>query len=164
MVLDENEEDSRLCTAHHEAGHAVVATVAGARVEELFLAMDLDHADRFGQTTVVWPRKTSIRPKVATMLAGPVAEMIYRGEPLHPGFVAEWKQDWDQAWEIASQLHPSERLRLQFLEQSTKELYHWMNRDSHWAAVAAVADLLLTHDSVEYDELVTEIGFWIERS
>ena len=53
--------------------------------------------------------------KVTSELAGPVAEMIYRGEPLHPALVAEWRHDWGQAWDEAAVVVPGLLLAVELL-------------------------------------------------
>jgi hypothetical protein len=54
---------------------------------------------------------------VQVSLAGPVAEMIHSGDPYHPGLVAEWAADWQEAWNSAVLLYADERQRLAYLEQ-----------------------------------------------
>ena len=94
-------------------------------------------------------------------LAGPVAEMIYSGDPYHPGLVAEWPTDWRQAWEAAMPLHPNERKRLQYLEQTSIQLYHRLKEDDLWAALAALADNLLAHETLEGEQVEEIVGAWL---
>ena len=135
--------------AYHEAGHALLATRVGARIRRVTIEPDRDDGpEREGDTQVEWMRGRWTEQEygersVWVALAGPVAEMIYRGEPYHPGVVAEWAADWQQAWDAASPLatHPQQRLR--YLEQTTRHLYRLLNREDFWAALAAIADELL---------------------
>ncbi|MFO0883859.1 MAG: hypothetical protein U0894_06695 [Pirellulales bacterium] len=88
---------------------------------------DEDLAARFGDAQIAWRRgkddaKTFSGKLILVALAGPVAEMIYQGELLHPGFVGEWSQDWRMAFEAAETHHRDERKRLAFLEQATSRL------------------------------------------
>jgi hypothetical protein len=99
-------------TAYHEAGHVFMAIYLGARVRSVTIEPDRDDGpDRFGDAQVEWdlahftPREV-YEKSVLVALAGPVAEMIHRGEPYHPGFVAEWAADWREAWEAAAGLVP----------------------------------------------------------
>ena len=94
-------------------------------------------------------------------LAGPVAEMIHSGEPYHPGFVAEWAADWKLAWEAATSLISSERKRLAYLEQTTARLYRLLEREDHWAALAAIVDNLLAHETLEAEEVEDIVGQWL---
>lgn len=154
-------------TAYHEAGHAFVAIQAGARVRSLTIVPDNDDGpERYGDTQVEWPlhefsRRDLAAKAVLVALAGPVAEMIHRGEPYHPGFVPEWVGDWQEAWQQASTLFPNERKRLAYLEKRTSELYHVLNRDDHWAAVAAIVDNLLAHERLEGDEVLEIVQAWM---
>lgn len=150
--------------AYHEAGHALVAHVLGGRVKQVTIEPDNDDGpERTGDTQIRWRNVTDEREfaqnVVQVCLAGPVAEMIYSGDPYHPGVVPEWAADWQDAWDAARPLFPEERKRLQYLEEVSIALYHRMNRDDFWAALAAIADHLLAHETLEaaeFRELVTE--------
>src|ERR1700730_1769160 len=101
--------------AYHEAGHALMALLLGGEVRLVTIEPDNDDGpDRYGDTQVLWRRagtseKEFAQKAVQVSLAGPVAEMIYSGDPYHPGLVAEWAADWRQAWEAAIPLQPDER-------------------------------------------------------
>ena len=97
-------------TAYHEAGHAFMASYLGGQVHTVTITPDRDDGPRrFGDTEVRWElsqytdrqlRENAVR----VALAGPVAEMLYRQEPYHPGLVGEWAADWRLAWEAAEAL------------------------------------------------------------
>ena len=91
----------------------------------------------------------------------PVAEMIHSGEPYHPGFVAEWAADWSEAWETAATVRANEKLRLVYLEQATVRLYKTMKRDDYWAALAAIVDNLLAHETLEGDQVEEVMAQWL---
>ncbi len=153
--------------AYHEAGHAFMAVYVGARVRSVTLEPEEDDGpERFADIQVEWPLRRfsprELREKsILVALAGPVAEMLYTGEPYHPGFVAEWAADWQAAWEEATPLFADERKRLAFLEQVTAELYQLLDQEQPWAAVAAIADHLLAHDMMEGDEVAEIVQFWM---
>jgi len=90
--------------AYHEAGHALMAVSLGGKVKQVTIEPDNDDGpDRQGDTKVVWRRagisdKEFAKIAVQVSLAGPVAEMIYSGDPYHPGLVAEWAADRREAW------------------------------------------------------------------
>jgi hypothetical protein len=152
--------------AYHEAGHALVALLLGGQVQVVTIGPDSDDGPpRQGDTQVLWRRGMDDRRfaqcSVQVNLAGPVAEMIYSGDPYHPGFVAEWAADWRDAWQAAAILHPGERQRLAYLEQVSVQLYHRLKSDDHWAALAAVADQLLAHDTLEGEEVAEIIAQWL---
>lgn len=153
--------------AYHEAGHALVAHLLGGKVKQITIDPDNDDGpDRFGDTQIRWRRianeKEFSQNVVQVCLAGPVAEMIYSGDPYHPGAVPEWAADWRDAWEAAESLFSNERQRLRYLEQVSVELYHRMKEDDFWAALAAVADHLLAYDTIEADEFDEIVAEWID--
>ena len=153
-------------TAYHEAGHALVATLLGGRVISVTIAPDDDDGPRrFGDTQVAWRRSLSERELrergVQVALGGPVAEMLYTGDPFHPGLVAEWAGDWQSAWELAASLMPDERKRLSYLEDLTRQLHRLLDAEPHWSALAALADNLLAHETLERDEVREIVGEWM---
>ena len=151
-------------TAYHEAGHVFMAVYLGASIRSVTLEPDRDDLpDRFGDAQIEWPLERftdrELQAKcVLVALAGPVAEMIYRGEPYHPGFVPEWAEDWRAAWKRATQLFPSERDRLTYLEQATAQLYQLLRRDDHWATLASIVDHLLAHETLDRGMIEDIIG------
>ncbi|WP_153555836.1 M50 family metallopeptidase [Roseimaritima sediminicola] len=154
-------------TAYHESGHALMASLLGGRVQSVTIEPDDDDGPRrHGDTRILWPlprkRRTHARHEILVLLAGPVAEMIYRGEPLHPGFVPQWADDWQRAWTLAEQIHSAHVRRLRQLEQLTAQLHRSMSDDRCWAALAALADELLAHETLD-EEMVTDVlSVWLE--
>lgn len=155
-------------TAYHEAGHAWMAVLSGARVDVVTIdpAWD-DGPQRFGDTQVAWQlshftERELAEKAVLVALAGPVAEMTYSGDPYHPGFVAEWADDWQNAWQAAAALIPNERLRLRWLEQQVALLREMLDSTHHWAALADIADLLLAHETIGGEEVVQCVRQWCE--
>lgn len=168
--------DDDTLTAYHESGHAVVGFALGASIEQIQLGGfdDEDHLPRrFGECRVKWGRvelsktgpKTDwqLQRELLTMLAGPVAEMIYRGEPVHPALDGPSQGDWAQAWERCREFMPSPQLRTRLLEQLTVALRNALERDTWWAAVAAVADELLAHELLDREQTDETLRFWIQR-
>jgi len=152
-------------TAWHEAGHAFVAVYLGATVDSVSIDPDRDDGpNRFGDTVVRW--KTSAVPgqelagkSILVALAGPVAEMIHRGDPFHPATVAEWSLDWQLAWQAASFVELSkERLRL--LERLTIQLHQTLSQQHHWAAIGAIVDHLLAHEVLEGETVHEIVAAW----
>lgn len=154
-------------TAYHEAGHAFAAVKLGARVRLVTIAPDSDDGpQRFGDTQIEWQHHADLCDKeiaqraVLVALAGPVAEMIYSGEPYHPGFVPEWSSDWQLAWDAAEKVFRDQRLRLAFLEQAIAEMYRLIKEDANWAALAAIVDDLLAHETVEGETVHDIVNTW----
>ncbi|MGC3969724.1 MAG: hypothetical protein QM775_21050 [Pirellulales bacterium] len=153
--------------AFHEVGHALVAHLLGGEVQCVTIKPDRDDGPRReGDTQVLWRRsrmteKEFARTSVQVSLAGPVAEMIYSGEPYHPGLVAEWAADWSEAWQAAALLHSDEKRRLRYLEDTSIELYHRLKSDDYWSALAALADHLLAHETLEAEQVEEIVGEWL---
>ena len=154
-------------SAYHEAGHAFMAIYVGARVRSVTIEPDWDDGpERFADIQVEWPLdqftdRELHEKSVLVALAGPVAEMIHSGEPFHPGFVAEWAADWKLAWEAAAPLIPLDRKRLAYLEQTTAQLYRLLDREDHWAALAAIVDNLLAHETLDGEEVEDIVRQWM---
>ncbi len=153
--------------AYHEAGHALMAVLLGGKVKQVTIEPDDDDGpDRQGDTQVLW-RRSGIsddefaKIAVQVSLAGPVAEMIYSGDPYHPGLVAEWAADWREAWEAATPLHPVGRQRLEYLEQVSIQLYHRLKQDDLWAALASLADNLLAHETLDCEQVDEIMEDWL---
>lgn len=153
--------------AYHEAGHALMAHLLGGEVRAVTIEPDNDDGpERQGDTQVVWRRsrmteKEFAQTAVQVSLAGPVAEMIYSGDPYHPGLVAEWAADWREAWAAAVPLHADERTRLKYLEDVSVQLYHRLKEDGLWAALASLADNLLAHETLEGEQVEEIVGEWL---
>ena len=153
--------------AYHEAGHALLAVLLGGAVRLATIEPYRDDGPvRQGDTQIIWRRmpgddREYAKTGVHVCLAGPVAEMIYSGEPYHPGFVAEWADDWKTAWDLAGALHVDERKRLNYLEEVTARLYRQLEQENVWAALAAIADNLLAHETLEGEQIEEIVRDWL---
>lgn len=158
-----NEEE---ITAWHEAGHAFVAVYLGGFVSSISIDPDADDGPtRFGDVTIHWDRgrfttEQLQKNAVLVALAGPVVEMIHTGDLYHPATVGEWSQDWQLAWN-ASTFIRDQRKRMEFLRQTTIELYETLSQDAHWAAIGALVDHLMAYETVEGETVHEVVAEWI---
>ncbi len=172
-------------TAYHEAGHAVVGYGLGGSVQSIQLGgeADDDLPERFGDCRVAWGQPGEIpdlwQRELMTVLAGPVAEMIYTGEPYHPALYGPWQGDWQTAWEMCSlrvklarqaKGEPRDTVaslvdqaKMRVLESILLQLREHMQKEPIWPAVGAVADELLAHEYLEQEELHDTLDFWFSR-
>ena len=163
-MIRHDDDEEQLRTAYHEAGHCVMAILCGAKASIASITPEEEHLH--GHVEIRWSAGSSIADQLAVVLAGPVAEMIYRSEPLHPGLVPEWSEDWKQAWTLArssSRSSSGSDVRcLAMLEQIVAKLYHTFSQDRYWAAIAAVQDLLLAHEEIDHDQIEYEVKAWLQ--
>lgn len=162
--------DEETLTAYHEAGHAVIGFALGARIESVQLWGEADDflPARFGDCRVNWGRidpnaDFQRQREVLTILAGPVAEMVYTGDRPHPALFGPWQGDWLQANQIADGLVADLPARTHLLEKMIVRLHQVISSDGCWAAIAAVADELAAHDLVEEDRIQDIVGFWLRQ-
>ncbi len=152
-------------TAWHEAGHAFTAVYLGATVDSISIDPDRDDGpNRFGDTVVRWETSAFAVQELAeksilVALAGPVAEMIHRGDPFHPATVAEWSLDWQLAWQAADFVKAATE-RLHVLERLTIQLHQSLSRQRHWAAIGAIVDHLLAHEVLEGETVHEIVAAW----
>ncbi|MCA9009283.1 MAG: hypothetical protein KDB01_06030 [Planctomycetaceae bacterium] len=153
-------------TAFHEAGHVYAAIFVGAKVRSVTIDPENDDGpNRTGDTVVIWDRRRfsqqELMEKCAWVaLAGPVAEMIHSQKPFHPAGIAEWQQDWETAFECCAHVRSIQR-RFAKLEQITIDLYEAFSQDHHWAAIGAVADNLLAHETLDQEMLEEIVEPWM---
>lgn len=160
--------DDETLTAYHESGHAVVAYALGGTVQGMQLGGEADDwlPVRFGECRIQWGRVDAgldwqRKREILAILAGPVAEMVYRDEPFHPAFYGPWKHDWEQAWRTATAIWADEGHRMAALDKIMVELRRQVQVERVWAAIAALADELLTHELLEEECVEDILAFWL---
>lgn len=151
-------------TAFHEAGHAFVAVMVGARVVSVTIEPDQD--ERYGDTEVAWSRERfsgrEFAEKLALVaLAGPVAEMVMTGDRYHPAVLPEWSADWSQAMSAASGLFSDEARQIAFLERMANESHAVLSRDDVWSFIGAIVDELVAHETLEGETVHEIVEQWM---
>lgn len=164
-------DDDETLTAYHEAGHAVVAYALGGTVDSLQLWGEADQwlPERFGDCRIQWGKVDpncdwQRQREILTFLAGPVAEMVYRGEPFHPAFYEPWQDDWKRAWVTCESLAQEPGKRMQLLETLVLQLDGHIRSERCWAAIAAIADELVAHEALEREQVDEILRFWIHAA
>lgn len=159
--------DEETLTAYHESGHAVIAYALGGTVQGMQLGGEADDwlPARFGDCRIQWGRVDpnldwQRKREILTILAGPVVEMVYRGERFHPALYGPWKHDWEQAWQTATPMWADEQRRMGALENIMVELKRKVQLEQIWAAIAALADELVAHEMLEEEDVEDVLGFW----
>ena len=51
--------------------------------------------------------------------------------------------------------------RLSFLERRVVEIYQFLDETRNWAAVAALADELQAHETLEQEEVASVVSVWL---
>lgn len=154
-------------TAWHEAGHAMMAVLCGGMIERVTIEPpDDDWPVRYGDTITRWSGMTArqlAEAEVQVSLAGPVAEMIYSGERMELEHVEEWSGDWATAINAAKSLSNNEFSAKKMLASVSDDLFRTFESENGWAAVSAIADELLAHETIEHETVSEIIAFWQRR-
>lgn len=154
-------------TAYHEAGHAFFAIYLGGRIRSVSLDPDQDGGPyRLGDTQVEWHldrfNEQEIHEReIQVSLAGPVTEMVYKGERGSLDFTQEWAGDWHVAWTAATKLFNTDEKRMSYLEQTATRLFQMISRDDFWEPIAGLADHLLAHETLEGEEVEGIVSNWL---
>ena len=161
-------DDDETWTAYHEAGHAVIAYALGGTVDWMQLGGEADEwlPDRFGDCRINWGRVDprcdwQLQREVLTILAGPVAEMVYRGEVIDPACYGPWQSDWQHVWNACERIAGGVGVRSLFLRHVVDALSVQIRTDRCWAAIAAIADELVAHETLESEQVDEILRFWL---
>ncbi len=77
--------------------------------------------------------------------------------------VPQWRSDWERVLVSAMKFSNSESKARQLIDQVMRSVHQQLDSENGWAAVAAIADLLLTHETVEHAQCQEAVGFWLRR-
>lgn len=158
-------ESAETLTAYHEAGHAVMSILMGGHVNRVSIDPPNDNGpNRYGETITTWPRMSDSQRfayEICVSLAGPIAESLYAGCDRPIETVAEWQMDWDTAIQIASQVAVGKSAVNKLLNECQVKIRHLFDQANSWAAVAAIADELLAHETIEHSQVAEAVAFWL---
>jgi len=160
----DDEDADQQATAYHEAGHSVVGVLLGAKVR--YATLESEQVGHLGEVEMHWPTRfaaTQSTDPLRAILAGPVAEALYRNLAWQVVARGPGSQDLLQALAITAEYGWSNVKTLAWLQAEGERLREFLDRAEVWAAVSAVADLLLAHDTLEHEEISEEIQAWMRR-
>lgn len=143
--------------AHHEAGHALLARLLGARV--LCCTLE-DQDDETGSTTVEWPpaldATARVEDRCSVALAGPVAELLYNGSDVERSLVQEWRADWNEAWAAASSMIESSSDRIAYLGKILRKVHRLLQ--DHEETLARLVDHLTAEETLLEEQIDNIVG------
>ena len=99
--------------------------------------------------------------EICVSLAGPIAESLYAGSDERIETVAEWQMDWQTAFSIASRVSTGKESANKLLSDCQAKIRHHFDQPNSWAAVAALADELLAHETIEHEQVKAVVEFWL---
>lgn len=157
-------DEEELLTAWHESGHATMAVLCGGHIERVTIEPPFDDGpNRYGDTITRWrgfTQRQLMESEIRVSLAGPIAEMIGSGQREPIDSVPQWSGDWDRAVESASRISRNQAELIRRLNAVTQQTFELFEDDNMWAAVSAVADNLLAHETLEHEQVQESVDFW----
>lgn len=161
-----SQSDTETLTAYHEAGHALMAVACGGRIVHVSIVPpDDDGLPRFGESIVQWPTAPAKEIDMAELkvsLAGPISELTFDESRVAISECQEFWADWQRAVETVNRLTPANKTQT-MLSAVEKQVWDFFDNQNAWAATAAIADLLLAHETIEHDEVSDTWDFWKSR-
>jgi len=138
--------------AWHEAGHAFVAHLLGGRVREVTIESESDVNE--AHVSVEWPAASAHERALCeaqVALAGPVAELVYRGEEVldDPATFEAWRGDWDCAARYLSQIHATVEELDEARQQILVDIQALLVDPENHERLARLADTLDAHGTLD---------------
>lgn len=142
--------------AYHEAGHALMAHRLGGRVLEVSLEVDGDDEgqDEQGRTSVQWPRAPQDeqqRRSALVALAGPLAELHFRGELDQSESLSAWRADWREVQRALVSKGGKDPAAV--LRRWLAEVRVALVAPDAWEQLCRLADALEAHGTLDADLL-----------
>ncbi len=107
-----------------------------------------------------WQRQREI----LTILAGPVAEMVYLGEPFHPAHFGPWQCRLATCMVHLRNAGAESRASHHVAGRDDGSTECHIRSDRCWAAIAALADELVAHEALEREQVSEILRFWIHSA
>ncbi|MEM9800463.1 MAG: hypothetical protein AAGA20_09055 [Planctomycetota bacterium] len=139
----------------------MAAHLCGGTVREVTLESELD--GHGGHVAVEWRQAgqtETARRSLTVALAGPVAELIHRGEEIcdDAEALSTWRGDWDEAEAQLERLHsdPAERDATRW--KVLAELWSAFDDAEGYERLARLADALDAHETLDEDLFLDALG------
>jgi hypothetical protein len=135
--------------SYHEAGHALMAHLLGGRITHMTIEGDEDL--QMGSTTIEWHGvdiQDRIYRSALVALAGPIAELRWRGDVDTLDTLTTWRGDWQEV-EAALQSCAEGTEHARLLAQWVKEVKQELLDPVAWEMVCRVADALEAHRTLD---------------
>ncbi len=147
--------------AWHEAGHALAAHLCGGLVREVTLESEFDGHE--GHVAVEWrgaEARDVARRSALVALAGPVAEVVFRGDDVleDPSALSAWRGDWDEADAQLAVLHPVAAEREAGRRGLLQELRDVFDASEGYDCLARLADALDAHETLDEPLFLEALG------
>lgn len=147
--------------AWHEAGHALAAHLLGGVIREVTLESEHDAFE--AHVAVEWERTdpaNDARRFATVALAGPVAELTFRGEEVldDPKVFAAWSADWDECSAQLERLEPREEARDALRREILRELHARFDEPDTYEQLARIADALDAHETLDETLFADALG------
>ena len=138
--------------AWHEAGHALMAHLLDGTVESLTLESDEELFE--GRASIAWPpapAPEAARRSALTALAGPLAELIFRGDVdlEDPDLVRAWDGDWQEVERCAAVVEPDPDLRTDLIQRWIHGVETTLRSPRQEETLARIADALDAHGTLD---------------
>ncbi len=123
------------------------------------VTIESERDDTEGHVAVEWQRAApaeEARRFATVALAGPVAELVFRGEDVleDPEALSAWRGDWDEAEAQLARLHRGMEERDKARFAILRELHEFFDGAENYERLARLADALDAH--VTLDETLFE--------
>lgn len=139
--------------AYHEAGHALMAHRLGGRVLEVSLEDEDDGLH--GRTSIRWRAAAGAeqsRRSALVALAGPLAELHWRGDLDDADALSAWRADWREVRHALAVHHDQDSDTL--LQNWLAEVRQVLTDAAEWERLCRLADALEAHGTLDADLLV----------
>jgi len=137
--------DSKILTAYHESGHAVMALLMGRPVKKVSI---IPSQNRLGACTIQKGRSKQVQDKIEAEMMILLAGMAAEGRKSGQYNVAGAAQDLRGVETLAMTRAGNVRQAQKLIHRMLDKTQHLLSEKSTWKAVKVIANELLEHESI----------------